>query len=209
MRLVWRGLVIVLFFVASVTLAPASPAFADWTPRGFEWSVGKRVGAPDVFDTDNYVCHASRFHGATACFKLVGDDVYVRDRQADGQSAVGIIYSHVDCRATRGCTTRKHICRNKRGNDTWVRCRKDFPEGAEMTVESCDYDGDRNKIIDPCGSNYIHFINRNPSGQPSASPSRSRVEASSKAPPLEADDDGATAGLPRPNVSSPASPWSG
>jgi len=68
------------------------------------------------------------FGSTKVCVQYDGDFVYVRDGDADGHAALGII----DTPYTGSVRTR--FCRNPHANGSWARCNFDWPESGLKTV---------------------------------------------------------------------------
>ena len=127
-RSVRAGLLSVVV-AATTVFATATPSFAADFTRECEnsWAScqdGVAVSAPNGLPCGT----ASKyFNSTTVCILYNGDDMYVRDGQKDGLSAMGFLQS--------GGTITVRICRNKHGYGTWVKCNFSWPESGTKYVD--------------------------------------------------------------------------
>ncbi|WP_203858309.1 hypothetical protein [Plantactinospora mayteni] len=115
---------------ATVVLAAPTPAMAneDWLYECAFQNVSCQTGTKvDSVPSDKCGTAGSAGHLTRVCVLYHGDKVYVRDGQADGHSAVGVVISSTGSIRTR-------YCRNPHGNGTWAECNFDWTEESSKDV---------------------------------------------------------------------------
>lgn len=133
---------VALVITATTVVAAPAPSMAAGDNYHYEcaysWAscqTGVVVGAPSGLPCKS----ASAGWGyTTVCVQYDGDYVYVKDRDADGNSAMGQIYSD----SANGSITYRS-CRNPNGVDSWVRCNFNWSESGTKYVQGgirIDYD---------------------------------------------------------------------
>jgi len=112
-----------VFAFPSASLAAGDTYLDQCSLSNFSCQTGTQVG--DASGSDD--CKVDPNHNTTVCIKYDGDIVYVRDGAADGDSALGEIYSNAG-------SIRQRICRNPYSAGTWARCNFDWVEATTHTV---------------------------------------------------------------------------
>ncbi|GAA4263590.1 hypothetical protein [Dactylosporangium darangshiense] len=113
--------------VAATLLVPTAAQAAYW---GSETNYVAISSGP----TGDYSCVSHT--GVTACFKPLGDLLYVRDIRADGYAAV------VEWTADAPVDSyRDGSCVNNLGSGNWGVCDKDFVEGVTIVINGARYTG--------------------------------------------------------------------
>jgi hypothetical protein len=102
----------------------ADGSYFDWCAKAnTSCQTGAVAGDPWNFDK----CVQDNTHLTTVCVVYDGDQVFVYDGDADGHSALGIVFSDA------GSVTERY-CRNTHGYMTWAKCDFDWVEDTRKTV---------------------------------------------------------------------------
>ncbi|MFC4104675.1 hypothetical protein [Micromonospora zhanjiangensis] len=114
-----------------VFAAPAPAMAADNWHRmcGYEFASCQTGVKAGLVDADQCMTASGGLYGHSTqvCVKYDGDYVYVRDGQADGHSAIGVIESD------NGNVIKRH-CRNPYGSGTWAKCNFNWSESGYKWV---------------------------------------------------------------------------
>jgi hypothetical protein len=119
---------VVAFAIGTVVFGLQSPSMADdgyftWcSSSDISCQTGVEVSGPTGEDN----CTTDPNFNTRICVNYTGDIVFVRDGDADGNSAMGMV------RASSGVAER--WCRNAHGNGTWAKCNFDWSESAAKDV---------------------------------------------------------------------------
>jgi hypothetical protein len=129
-RAVRAGLLAIVFTVAAVFALPTPGMAANYLYEcEYSWAScqeGVLVSAPSGLPCGTT---STIFHSTTVCIGYDGDYVYVRDGEADGDSAIASIQNSSD-----GSSVTYRSCRNKEGVGTWVRCNFNWSESGTKYV---------------------------------------------------------------------------
>ncbi|OQO92333.1 hypothetical protein B1813_08930 [Saccharomonospora piscinae] len=118
------GLVGATVAAAALTVAAPGTAAADGA-YGYEVDYGTSVSTPG-----NALC---TFNATVqVCFQPYGDKIYLKDKLADGRSAVAVWENQI----VSGNLYRHGECRNTRGAGTWVVCNKNYYEGSILLIKA-------------------------------------------------------------------------